>query len=70
MALSSEQVHWLLGGLVTLVAAALLLRATGLVEAGWLRFILPAALLLLGAETFLDPLIHGGKSPHGPAEKA
>lgn len=72
--MTSEQVHWILGAVVTgaaLLLLLLLLRAAGLVRAAWLDYVLPVALLLLALETFIDPILHGGETPaHGKAETA
>jgi hypothetical protein len=71
MGLTSEQVHWVLGGAISLIAVILLLRAAGVLRASWPRYFLPFGLLLLAGETFLDPLIHGlGTPQHEAAETA
>jgi hypothetical protein len=63
MNLSSEQVHWLGGVAVLIVAIGLLLHDLGVLSArGW-RWLLPVFLVLYGLESFLDPWIHGTAAP-------
>jgi hypothetical protein len=63
MSLSSEQVHWLGGAAVLVVAIALLLHDLGVLSArGW-TWLLPVLLVLYGLESFMDPWIHGAAAP-------
>jgi hypothetical protein len=63
MNLSSEQVHWLGGVAVLIVASGLLLHDLGILSArGW-RWLLPVFLVLYGLESFMDPWIHGTAAP-------
>jgi hypothetical protein len=63
MNLSSEQVHWVGGVAVLIVAIGLLLHDLGVLSArGW-RWLLPIFLVLYGLESFMDPWIHGTAAP-------
>jgi hypothetical protein len=63
MNLSSEQVHWLGGVGVVLVATGLLLHDLKVLSArGW-PWLLPVFLVLYGIESFIDQWIHGSATP-------
>lgn len=63
MGLTSEQVHWIFGGLLIAVSAVLILRDTGRIKARWVDYLLPALLAAFGLEMLLDPLVHGDAAP-------
>lgn len=63
MKLTSEQVHWIFGGLLIAVSPVLILRDTGRIKARWIDYLLPAMLAAFGLEMLLDPLVHGDAAP-------
>lgn len=63
MGLTSEQVHWIAGGVIALIALLVLLHEQGVVTRTWPRYLLPGGLLLWGVEAIIDPLIHGSATP-------
>lgn len=63
MGLSSEQVHWIIGGAIAAIALLALLHEMGVVARTWPRYLLPVGLLVSGAEAIVDPLIHGSATP-------
>lgn len=65
MHLTSEQIHWLIGGLVTTLALLLLWAETRGGRARWTGFLIPAVLLLAGLEAVFDPFLHGEVLPGG-----
>lgn len=65
MGLTSEQVHWIIGGLVTAFALVLILHQTGVLKARLLRYLLGGGVAALGVQVLLDPLIHGSAAPEG-----
>ncbi|MES2135524.1 MAG: hypothetical protein V4502_00510 [Pseudomonadota bacterium] len=68
MNLSSEQVHWIFGGILLAVTGTLILRDVGGLRARWVDYLLPALLAAFGIEMLLDPLVHGAAAPanYGP----
>lgn len=65
MGLTSEQVHWIVGGLVSVFALVLILHQTGALQARPLRYLLGGGITALGVQVLLDPLIHGSAAPEG-----
>lgn len=65
MGLTSEQVHWIVGGLVSVFALVLILHQTGALQARPFRYLLGAGITALGIQVLLDPLIHGSAAPEG-----
>ncbi|MCO6439930.1 MAG: hypothetical protein J5I81_02350 [Nitrococcus mobilis] len=63
MDLSSEQVHWLLGVFLVLIVSPLILREIQVIRRQWPALLIPFALLIVGIELFLDPVIHGSAIP-------
>lgn len=63
MNLTSEQVHWIYGGVLVAAAVLLILREYGRIETPWLDYVTPILLLLFGVELALDPLVHGTALP-------
>jgi hypothetical protein len=63
MGLTSEQVHWIAGATVALIAFAVLLHESGVIGRPWPRYLLPGGLLLWGVEAIVDPLLHGSATP-------
>ena len=70
MALTSEQFHWIFGGIVAALGLVLVLGEMSVVRASWIRFALPVGLLGAGAMAAGDPLFHGSNSNSNPAETA
>lgn len=65
MQLTSELVHWLVGGLVTVLALLLLWAETRGERPRWTRFLIPAFLLLGALQAVFDPVLHGEAGPGG-----
>jgi hypothetical protein len=65
MELSSEQVHWIGGMVLVVLAVSLLLYETHVFRRPWIRFFLPVVLIGWGVENALDTLVHGSKAPGG-----
>ena len=63
MNLTSEQVHWIFGGVLLAVTVVLILRDIGKVRARWIDYLVPALLAAFGVEMLLDPLVHGTAAP-------
>lgn len=63
MGLTSEQVHWLFGGVLAGASILLILRDAGRIDWRSLDYLVPALLALLGIELLLDPLVHGDAAP-------
>ena len=63
MGLSSEQVHWLYGAVLALLALPMLLHARGVIKSRWPEFIIGAALLVFGVGLIFDPFLHGAAAP-------
>lgn len=63
MELTSEQVHWIAGGVFVAGGIILLLRATAVLIGRWIDYVIPAGLALFGIEAFVDPLLHGAAMP-------
>lgn len=63
MGLTSEQVHWIFGGVLVAASALFLLRDSGRLGWRWLDYLLPGLLALFGIELLLDPLVHGDAAP-------
>ena len=63
MNLTSEQVHWIFGGVLLAVTAVLILRDTGRIRARCLDYLVPGLLLAFGIEMLFDPLVHGTSAP-------
>ena len=59
MQLSSEQVHWIDGGLIAVFSLALIILETRRRKFQWTKFFVPAGLLILAAGLIFDPLFHG-----------
>jgi hypothetical protein len=70
MNLTSEQVHWIFGVLLTIVPITLLLHCLGAIRARWPRFIIPITFLFIGIELVLDPFIHGAAAPAEYAQES
>lgn len=65
MHLTSEQVHWLVGGLVAVLALLLLWAESRGERPRWSGFLIPAFLLLVGLQAVFDPFLHGQAGPGG-----
>lgn len=63
MNLTSEQVHWIFGGAVLILAALLVLRDFGRIQARWVDYLFPGLLAAFGLEMLVDPLVHGSAVP-------
>lgn len=63
MELTSEQVHWLVGGALAVVAAILLWFETRPSPVAGARWVIPGLLLAVGVMLVFDPLIHGAAAP-------
>lgn len=63
MELTSEQVHWIFGGVLVAVSAIYLLRDWRGRDWPRLDYLLPGLLALFGIEMLLDPLVHGNAAP-------
>lgn len=63
MNLTSEQVHWIFGGVLIAATAVLILRDTGRISARWVDYLLPGLLAAFGIEMLVDPLVHGAATP-------
>lgn len=63
MELTSEQVHWIFGGVLVVAAALLALRDVKRLDWPKLDYLLPGLLALFGIEMLLDPLVHGSAAP-------
>lgn len=63
MNLTSEQVHWIFGGVLLLVTAVLILRDAGRIRARWVDYLVPGLLFAFGIEMLVDPLVHGAAAP-------
>ena len=61
--LSSEQVHWLYGGVILAGSAVLLAEESGAFNAPKLRYGVPIAVLAAGGLLAIDPLLHGSNAP-------
>lgn len=69
MGLTSEQVHWIFGGVLIAASVPLILRAIGKVQWRSLDYLVPSLLALMGVELVLDPLVHGAAAPSGYAQE-
>ncbi|OGW53745.1 MAG: hypothetical protein A2Z46_01870 [Nitrospirae bacterium RBG_19FT_COMBO_55_12] len=65
MNLTSEQVHWIIGGWIAIIACFLILNETRVLAARWVRWLLPVGMLAVGIELIIDPLLHGAAAPGG-----
>jgi hypothetical protein len=65
MNLTSEQVHWIVGGWISIIALLLILNETGVLATRWVRWLLPIGMLAVGIELIFDPLLHGAAAPGG-----
>lgn len=63
MGLTSEQVHWILGGGLIPLALVLVLQEREIIRARWPRHLLGAALMVGGLAFVFDPLLHGSAAP-------
>lgn len=63
MELTSEQVHWLVGGALAVVSATLLWLETRPAPAAGAKWVIPGLLLAVGVMLVSDPLIHGAAAP-------
>jgi len=63
MELTSEQVHWIVGAVITAFAALLLWLETRPASVPWARFVIPSLLLSAGLMLVFDPLLHGAAAP-------
>lgn len=70
MGLTSEQVHWIVGGVVSAGAITLILKETLVIRAAWPRYVLPIGLLGWGVEAIVDPFVHGSEMPGGYGAEA
>jgi hypothetical protein len=66
--LTSEQIHWILGGIIVVIAVLWLLYKSGVVPSPHVRYAIPLGLCALGLETFVDPILHGSVTVHSPHE--
>lgn len=67
MGLTSEHVHWIIGGLVTAFTVVLILHQTGLLRARPLRYLLGGGVTALGVQVLLDPFVHRARRGPGSA---
>ena len=67
MGLTSEQVHWIVGCVIVALSLLLVLYEVGVLRASWLRYLLGGAVLALGLQALLDPLLLGAAGPKGYA---
>ena len=67
MGLTSEQVHWIFGGVLIAITATLILRDIGKIQARWVDYLVPGLLAAFGTEMLVDPLVHGGAAPENYA---
>lgn len=63
MGLTSEQVHWILGGAVVAVTLVLLLQELEVMKARWSRHLLGLVTIAIGLELLIDRLVHGDAAP-------
>ena len=63
MELTSEQVHWIVGGVLIAASILLILRASAKAQWPALDYLVPLFLALTGVQLALDPLVHGGAAP-------
>lgn len=63
MGLTSEQVHWLYGGVLVVFAILALLRRRAVLRSRWPDFLIGIALFVVGVALILDPLLHGSAVP-------
>ena len=65
MELTSEQAHHLGGAAAAVIALVLLLSEAGVVKGRWVRFLVPAALLVWGVRSITHPLPRGSEASAG-----
>lgn len=63
MELTSEQVHWIVGAVVTTSALLILWLETRPTPVAWTPFVIPSLLLGSGGILVFDPLLHGAAAP-------
>lgn len=63
MELTSEQVHWIVGAVITAFAVLLLWLETRRAPVPWAQFVIPSLLLGSGGILVFDPLLHGAAAP-------
>lgn len=63
MKLTSEQVHWVFGAVLSVLPIPLILNELVVIDGRWPSFIVPIALFAIGLALILDPLIHGRAAP-------
>ena len=63
MGLTSEQVHWIFGGVLVAASSMLLLREARRLDWPAVDYLLPVLLAVFGMELLLDPLVHGDAAP-------
>jgi hypothetical protein len=61
--LTSEHVHWILGGAVVSITLVLLLQELEVIKARWSRYLLGLATIAIGIELLIDRLVHGDAAP-------
>ena len=61
--MTSEQVHWLVGGALAATAVILLWLETRPAPVTWGRFVIPGLLMAAGVMLVFDPLLHGAAAP-------
>lgn len=70
MALTSEEFHWIFGGLVAALGIVLFGAELSPSRKASIRFALPVGLIAGGAMVAADPLFHGSASKANPTETA
>lgn len=63
MGFTTEQVHWIFGGIILITGLLLLSRKLFAATGRWLDYIIPSVLAGLGILLALDPLVHGNTMP-------
>ncbi len=63
MGFTTEQVHWIFGGIILITGLLLLSRKVFAATGRWLDYLIPAVLAGLGILLALDPLVHGTAMP-------
>jgi ketosteroid isomerase-like protein/uncharacterized membrane protein HdeD (DUF308 family) len=69
MQLTSEEVHWLIGGAIVVASGVALLHESGMSKQGWLRFAIPLLLIVAALMLAFDPLLHGTAAPQNYAQE-
>ena len=63
MGLTSEEVHWLYGALLSVFALMMLLHVRGFIVGRWPEYRVGGALLLFGLGLVFDSFLHGNRAP-------